>query len=207
MDQKELEAAITKLQDIEEIKRLHARYGYLIDSGRMEDVADLFTDDAIADWGGLRGRYEGKKAISGFFVERTPKTAAMLRHQFVQRFVALMMPDATAQSAAFGERHEHAALLLHGFMRSLKCRHGASVEILDNGSARHVQQFLLNLLTHRWVRNSVRILGFVLFGCFLCLAFFVNHHRSITHHIAVLLAGHIAAVGAGDNLCFWIADL
>ena len=102
MDQKELEAAITKLLDIEEIKELHARYAYLIDSGQMEDVAELFADDAIADWGGLRGRYEGKKAISGFFCERTRKTAVMLRHQFIQPHIEISGDRARAQWYMFG---------------------------------------------------------------------------------------------------------
>ncbi|MFC1822984.1 nuclear transport factor 2 family protein [Thermodesulfobacteriota bacterium] len=102
MDQKELEAAVTKLQDIEKIKRLHARYGYLIDSGQMEEVGELFTDDAIADWGGLRGRYEGKEEIRGFFVDRTPKSAAMLRHQFMQPDIEIDGDRARAKWYMFG---------------------------------------------------------------------------------------------------------
>jgi hypothetical protein len=102
MDQKELEAAVTKLQDIEEIKKLHARYCYLIDAGRMEDVAELFTDDAIADWGGLRGRYEGKEAIKFFFCDRTPKTAAMLRHQVMQPIIEVNGDRARARWYMFG---------------------------------------------------------------------------------------------------------
>jgi len=45
----ELEARIAKLEDVEEIKKLQAKYAYFIDTSQMEKVSELFADDFVAD--------------------------------------------------------------------------------------------------------------------------------------------------------------
>ena len=78
-----LESQVRTLQtllDIEEIKKLHARYTFYIDENRWDDVLDLFTEDAIGDWGsgteGTRCRYEGKKAWAVRHQRRSSADAA-----------------------------------------------------------------------------------------------------------------------------------
>lgn len=48
---KELEARISKLEDIQEIKNLQAQYSYLIDTGQMDALADIFADDFVWEGG------------------------------------------------------------------------------------------------------------------------------------------------------------
>lgn len=59
----ELEARIRLLEDIEAIKKLKATYGYLADALNWQGMVNLFTDDAIADFGPM-GRYEGKEELT-----------------------------------------------------------------------------------------------------------------------------------------------
>ncbi len=63
----DLERTVARLQAIEDIRRLKARYADACDTGyRPELMRPLFTEDAVWD-GGRFGRYEGVEAICGFF--------------------------------------------------------------------------------------------------------------------------------------------
>ena len=63
-----LEKRLRALEDIEEIKRLKARYcAYCDDNYDADGIASLFTEDAVWD-GGMRGRAEGREGIRDFFV-------------------------------------------------------------------------------------------------------------------------------------------
>jgi len=67
MSDANLEARIRRLEDIEALKQLKARYAaYCDDAYDADRLAPLFTEDAIWD-GGTMGRYEGRKAIHAFF--------------------------------------------------------------------------------------------------------------------------------------------
>jgi hypothetical protein len=71
MNLEELELRIKRLEDIEEIRNLHAALVYGHDSGTWQAVADLFVEDAVCDFGPF-GHPEGKKAIGEHFnMERT----------------------------------------------------------------------------------------------------------------------------------------
>jgi len=62
-----LEARFRKLADIDEIRRLKARYAAACDSNYDADaIADLFTEDAVWD-GGKFGKAEGRENIRRFF--------------------------------------------------------------------------------------------------------------------------------------------
>ena len=50
--------------DLKEIERLQRSYGYYIDSSDWDNVVDLLTDDATAEYG-QSGVYVGKKSIRG----------------------------------------------------------------------------------------------------------------------------------------------
>lgn len=53
--------AIRKLLDIEEIRNLRSRYGHYLDSNSLEEMAQLFSDDAVCDVG--QGIWQGRAAI------------------------------------------------------------------------------------------------------------------------------------------------
>lgn len=57
-----LERDIERLHSINEIKRLQRIYGYYLDRSDWDNVADLLTDDATAEYG-PSGVYRGKDSI------------------------------------------------------------------------------------------------------------------------------------------------
>lgn len=64
---KNLERAVQRLVDIEDIKQLKARYAAACDDDyNADDLASLFTESAIWD-GGVFGYAEGREAIRDFF--------------------------------------------------------------------------------------------------------------------------------------------
>jgi hypothetical protein len=66
----ELEAYVARLEAIEDMKRLQYAFGYYLERGYVEAVADLFAANATADYRG--GKFIGKDSIRRF-----------LRHHFV----------------------------------------------------------------------------------------------------------------------------
>jgi hypothetical protein len=67
MDLAELERRITRLEDIEAIKQLKARYCEICDDGHdPERIGSLFTDDGIWQGAGV-GKVEGVAAIRELF--------------------------------------------------------------------------------------------------------------------------------------------
>jgi ketosteroid isomerase-like protein len=67
MSNTNLELRVRRLEDIEELKQLKARYAaYCDDDYDADGLAPLFTEDAIWD-GGTLGRFEGRAAIRAFF--------------------------------------------------------------------------------------------------------------------------------------------
>jgi len=64
----DLERRIAKLEAIEDIRRLKARYAQVCDNGYDPDqMAALFTRDALFDSGPMFGVYQGRQAIHDFF--------------------------------------------------------------------------------------------------------------------------------------------
>jgi acetyl esterase/lipase len=56
-----LESGITAAEDVRAIEKLQRAYGYYVDKGMWEDVAALFTDDAVANY--PAGVFVGKSSI------------------------------------------------------------------------------------------------------------------------------------------------
>ena len=56
-----LEAQVTAAEDVAAIKRLQRQYGYYVNKGRWEDVADVYADDAVANY--PAGTYIGRESI------------------------------------------------------------------------------------------------------------------------------------------------
>lgn len=102
----ELEEGVQRLLDIEEIKKLHARYTFAVDEMNWEAVIDLFAEDATGDWAygemGSRGKYDGKEEIARFFKELVPKEARMFRHMVMQPDIEVDGDRARARWYMFG---------------------------------------------------------------------------------------------------------
>ena len=76
----ELRAILTELRDIEAIKRLKARYCHFVDAGRWGDLARLFTEDAVCDYG-FFGLYKGREEIvNKFFGELVSSASSFNAH-------------------------------------------------------------------------------------------------------------------------------
>src|SRR5262245_49843297 len=60
-----LEARADRIEDANDIKRLQRAYGYYLDKGLWDDLADLFAADATAEYD-LEGVYVGQDRIRAF---------------------------------------------------------------------------------------------------------------------------------------------
>jgi SnoaL-like protein len=56
-----LEMQVVAAEDLSALKRLQREYGYYVDKGTWEDVADLYTQDAVASY--RAGTYVGYDSI------------------------------------------------------------------------------------------------------------------------------------------------
>jgi SnoaL-like domain len=61
-----LEQRKTALQDVNDIKRLQAAYGYYVDAAMWDQVADLFAENGTLEYG-LDGVYRGKSRVREYF--------------------------------------------------------------------------------------------------------------------------------------------
>ena len=58
----ELDARITRLEDLNAIERLQKTYGYFVDKGQWTQLSELFTEDATLEIGG-KGLFLGKDRV------------------------------------------------------------------------------------------------------------------------------------------------
>ena len=76
----ELTARVQRLEDLEDIRSTWLDYCMRLDSGDLEALGDVFTEDAALEMDGLAagldGRYEGRRAIIDDFYERTESGGA-----------------------------------------------------------------------------------------------------------------------------------
>jgi len=61
----DLDARAQRIEDINAIKRLQRAYGYYLDEGRWDDMADLFAEDASLEMG-FDGVYRGRAHIRDY---------------------------------------------------------------------------------------------------------------------------------------------
>ena len=61
-----LEAEVQQVKDANAIKRLQRAYGYYVEEGLWDEVADLFSDDATLELA-RDGVYQGKERIRAYF--------------------------------------------------------------------------------------------------------------------------------------------
>lgn len=89
-----LEARVRRLEDIEAIKQLKARYCAACDDGYDADrLAALFTEDAVWDGGRTFGVVEGREAIRKHF-RGASKRLTIARHQVMNPIVEVDGDDA-----------------------------------------------------------------------------------------------------------------
>src|ERR1700754_1761260 len=62
-----LEVEVVRAEDVRAIKKLQRAYGYYADRGLWEELADLFADDAIANY--PSGGFDGNASIRAMFVK------------------------------------------------------------------------------------------------------------------------------------------
>ena len=96
----ENEARIRRLEDIEEIKQLQARYCYFIDTLQMEKVPDLFADDFTAEYDPL-GAFATKEELLGF-LNGAGAGASMMSHQVMTPLIEVDGDKATGTWYLFG---------------------------------------------------------------------------------------------------------
>lgn len=87
MDTTELEARVRRLEDIEAIKQLKARYCALCDADYdAEGIAALFTEDAVWDGGSTFGVARGRDGIRAHFTGAS-KRVTIARHQVMNPII------------------------------------------------------------------------------------------------------------------------
>ncbi|MEL7156452.1 MAG: nuclear transport factor 2 family protein [Actinomycetota bacterium] len=96
-----LEDRLQRLEDIEEIRQLKARYCDRCDDGYDPDgIAELFTADGVWDGGRTFGRREGRDAIRKHF-EGASERVAIARHQVMNPIIDVDGDTATGQWLLF----------------------------------------------------------------------------------------------------------
>lgn len=75
----ELESQVKLMQDIEEIKKLKARYGYSVDAQNYDAVMDCFAQESSADYAQF-GKCKNRDEIEKWFRETVPKAMPFCLH-------------------------------------------------------------------------------------------------------------------------------
>ena len=92
-DRPDLESRVRRLEDIEAIARLKARYCAACDDGYDPDrLAALFTEDAVWDGGRTFGRVEGRDGIHRHFSGAADRIT-VARHQVMNPIIEIDADD------------------------------------------------------------------------------------------------------------------
>ena len=96
----QLEIEVVRAEDVQVIKKLQRAYGYYADRGLWDDLADLFTDDAVADY--PSGIFDGNVSIRAMFIENLGQgkpglaEGRIYNHTILQPVIDLSPDGATA---------------------------------------------------------------------------------------------------------------
>ena len=92
---------LRELLEKEKIRKLKLLYSHLMDSNQIDALADLFTEDAICEFGPEFGNWEGQDAIRanyhGVFASQNPFDAM---HHVTNHYIDLTGPD-TARGRSY----------------------------------------------------------------------------------------------------------
>jgi len=95
-----LETEVVRAEDTRALRRLQRAYGYYADRGLWDDLADLFADDAVANY--PSGGFDGKASIRAMFVGNLGQgrqglaEGRIYNHTILQPVVDLAPDGATA---------------------------------------------------------------------------------------------------------------
>lgn len=89
------------LVEIEAVKRLKYRYARLLDQKEWDELAQVFTDDATASYGGGDSRLQGSEAIMRFLKGNLEPTSMITSHSVGQPEIELTGPDTATATWAF----------------------------------------------------------------------------------------------------------
>ena len=82
----DIEQRLQMVEDVEAIKKLKYQYcAFCDDNYNADEIAGLFTEDAIWD-GGIFGKCEGREAIRGFF-RSAPQVLSFAAHQVMNPII------------------------------------------------------------------------------------------------------------------------
>ena len=95
MTLEEMEARLTRLEDIEAIKQLGNSYAYFVDTGNWQGMVSLFTEDCFYDSG--IGKYEGKAGVTKFFRDDLPPAFSFTAHMVHNPTITVNGDKATGQ--------------------------------------------------------------------------------------------------------------
>lgn len=96
-DTADVRAIVNELRDIEAIKRLKAMYCHLVDASRWDELEELFTEDAVCDYG-FFGRYEGRDQIMNTFFRKLVSSASSFNAHMVHNPVIDVRGDTASGS-------------------------------------------------------------------------------------------------------------
>ena len=119
MSADDLAARVQRLEDIEEIRQLKARYCAYCDAGYDADgIASLYTEDAVWDSGRTFGRAEGREGIRAHFQGASARLS-IARHQVMNPIIEVDGDEATGEWLLFqpctDTRDDSAAWLAAGY--------------------------------------------------------------------------------------------
>lgn len=92
----ELQARITRLDDIKQIEKLQRIYGYYLDYAEFQQVVDLFSDDTESVEMADSGVYRGKSGAKRFYLDllgAKPPRAGELSIGMIMQGVVDVEPD------------------------------------------------------------------------------------------------------------------
>lgn len=102
----ELDARITRLEDMNQVEKVQRAYGYFVDKGQWTQLSELFADDATLEIGG-KGLFLGKKRVLEYmqtaFGPDGPHEGLLVNHMQFQPIVDISPDGKTAwvRSRAF----------------------------------------------------------------------------------------------------------
>ena len=100
MDSTALEQRIERLESIEAIKNLQAKYTYLVDENKIDEVAELMTDDIQSEFLPM-GKFGSKEELVAV-LKGMSGTSVMMRHQVMNPCIEIDGDTATGRWYLFG---------------------------------------------------------------------------------------------------------
>ncbi|MDG2261680.1 MAG: nuclear transport factor 2 family protein [Actinomycetota bacterium] len=87
----------------EQIRELIAAYTHLGDGGRISEMTDLFTEDAVLDAGG--SLHEGHGAISAFYGAIADGSSPGPKRSFIRHYISNVSIELTSSTTATGKSY------------------------------------------------------------------------------------------------------